>query len=118
MKVISDAKAETITTEAQGAISTLASILTANFSAYCRLKDQFAHHETVEASGEQKRVLLPWVHTAISKTKRTLLGIFYGISEKYTQGYLDEFCYKFNRRYLGVNKLEVLMIDAINHWSL
>jgi hypothetical protein len=29
--------------------------------------------------------------------KRSLLGIFYGMSGKYLQEYFDEFCYRFNQ---------------------
>jgi transposase-like protein len=42
---------------------------------------------------------LPWVHIAIANLKRFLLGTFHGISHKYVQEYLNEFCYRFNRRY-------------------
>src|SRR3972149_6882615 len=41
---------------------------------------------------------LPWVHIAISNSKRFLLGPYHGVSHKYLQAYLDEFCYRFNRR--------------------
>jgi ISXO2-like transposase domain len=38
------------------------------------------------------------VHTIIANAKRTLLGIFHSIKDKYLQLYLNEFCYKLNRR--------------------
>ncbi len=41
---------------------------------------------------------LPWVHIAISNAKRFLLGTYHGVSRKYLQDYLNEFCYRFNRR--------------------
>ena len=40
---------------------------------------------------------------AISNAKYTLLGICHKINPKYLQLYLDEFCYKLNRRYFGEN---------------
>ena len=42
--------------------------------------------------------MLPWVHIAISNAMGFLLGTYHGISHKYLQAYLDEFCYRFNRR--------------------
>ena len=42
---------------------------------------------------------LPLVHLAISSFKRFLLGPFHGVSGKYLQEYLDEFVFRFNRRY-------------------
>ena len=45
--------------------------------------------------------LLPWVHTTIANAKMLLVDTYHGIKEEYLQEYLNEFCYKFNRRYFG-----------------
>lgn len=42
---------------------------------------------------------LPWVHVVISNLKRFLLGTYHGVSHRYLQEYLNEFCYRFNRRF-------------------
>ncbi len=42
---------------------------------------------------------LPWVHIAIGNLKAYLLGTFHGVTGKYLQEYLDEFVYRFNRRF-------------------
>lgn len=42
---------------------------------------------------------LPWVHVVISNLKRYLLGTYHGVSAKYLQGYINEFTYRFNRRF-------------------
>lgn len=42
---------------------------------------------------------LPWVHIAIANLKRFLLGTFHGITQGHLQDYLNEFCYRFNRRF-------------------
>lgn len=42
---------------------------------------------------------LPWVHIAIANLKRFLLGTFHGVSGEHLQKYLDEFCFRFNRRW-------------------
>jgi len=34
----------------------------------------------------------------ISNAKAFILGTFHGIGRKHLQAYLDEFCYRFNRR--------------------
>ena len=41
---------------------------------------------------------LPWVHIAIGNLKAFLLGTYHGVSARYLQEYLNEFCYRFNRR--------------------
>ncbi|MFN8134987.1 MAG: transposase, partial [Bacteroidales bacterium] len=68
-------------------------------------------------SKETTTKTLPWVHIAISNAKRTLLGIYHKIKGKYLQLYLDEFCYKLNRRYFGerlFDRLTIAMTD--NYW--
>ena len=48
---------------------------------------------------EMSNTWLPWVHIAIANLKRFLLGTFHGTSKRCLQDYLNEFCYRFNRRY-------------------
>jgi len=38
------------------------------------------------------------VHEIASNANSFLLGTFHGIGEKHLQTYLDEFCFRFNRR--------------------
>ena len=57
--------------------------------------------------------ILPWVHTLISNAKRNFLGINHNIKNEYLQNYLNEFCYKTNRRYFKERLFERLMIATI-----
>jgi transposase-like protein len=41
---------------------------------------------------------LPLVHIVIGNLKTFLNGTFHGVSQEYLQEYIDEFCYRFNRR--------------------
>ena len=43
---------------------------------------------------------LHWLHNAISNLKAFLLGIYHGRCTQ-LQAYLDEFCFRFNRRKTG-----------------
>jgi transposase-like protein len=58
---------------------------------------------------------LPWVHIAIGNLKTFLLGTFHGVSGKYLQEYLDEFCYRFNRRFTEEQIPNRLLNLAIIH---
>jgi len=42
---------------------------------------------------------LKWLHMAISNAKAFIDGTFHGLGPKHLQRYLDEFCYRFNRRF-------------------
>jgi transposase-like protein len=46
----------------------------------------------------EKDERLNWVNTAISLAKRFVLGTYHGVSGKHLQRYLDEFCFRWNRR--------------------
>ena len=48
---------------------------------------------------EKAKSWLPWVHIVIANLKRFWLGTYHGIGPDYLQGYLDEFAYRFNRRF-------------------
>lgn len=43
--------------------------------------------------------ILPWVHTVFGNLKTWLRGTFHGVSGKHLQRYLDEFVYRFDRRW-------------------
>ena len=43
--------------------------------------------------------MLAWLHTIISNAKSFIQGTYHGVSEKHMQRYLDEFGYRFNRRF-------------------
>lgn len=43
---------------------------------------------------------LHWIHIIISNTKALIEGTFHGLGSKHLQRYLNEFCYRFNRRWL------------------
>lgn len=74
-------------------------------------------HVTEKSSDETTVNTLRWVHIAISNAKRTLLGIYHKIKGKYLQQYLDEFCYKLNRRYFGERLFDRLTIAvAAGYW--
>ena len=44
--------------------------------------------------------VLPWAHTTFGNLKTWLRGTFHGVSGKHLQLYLDEFSYRFDRRWV------------------
>jgi hypothetical protein len=72
----------------------------------------------MEKSSKQTTITtLKWVHIIIANAKRALLGIYHKIKGKYLQLYLDEFCYKLNRRYFKTNVFDRLTCAvAKSYW--
>jgi len=73
-------------------------IRTDGLSSYQYLKTIGHRHIGTAVPMEKAHEDLHWVHIAISNAKRFLLGTYHGVSHKHLQRYLDEFCYRFNRR--------------------
>lgn len=81
------------------------------------LSDFVETHIAEKSSDETTATTLKWVHITIANAKRTLLGIYHRIDAKYLQLYLDEFCYKLNRRYFGERLFDRLVIAvAKSYW--
>lgn len=70
-------------------------------------------HITSKSDKKTTKTTLKWVHIAISNAKRNLLGVYHMIKGKYLQAYLNEFCYKLNRRYFGKRLFDRLVIATV-----
>ena len=57
------------------------------------------NHQKKVVPVEEASKWLPLVHVVIGNLKKFLNGTFHGVSIKYLQEYLDEFSYRFNRRF-------------------
>ena len=76
-------------------ISKDASIRTDNWKSYAALKDEYPKLDQIESdNGSNFREL----HIQIMNFKGWLRGIHHHCSKKHMQGYLDEYCFRFNRR--------------------
>jgi hypothetical protein len=90
------------------------SIIDSDYStSYTKFSRLMKEHRPRVIPTKEVETILPWVHIAISKAKRMLLDIFHDINPEYLQNYLNEFCYKFNRRYFGELRFDRLMIAAV-----
>lgn len=54
--------------------------------------------------------LLHWIHIAISNAKAFILGTYHGLPGKNLDSYLEEFCYRFNRRNSHTNVFDCLSL--------
>jgi len=105
MKVLSDLKTVTIEEAVKQKVKPSSRIVTDEANAYNYLHMDYQGHKKVQGSPKEKTAKLPWVHMCISNAKRKLLDIHHCISDKYLQRYLDEFCYKLNRRFLSADSM-------------
>jgi len=80
-------------------IATTAKIMTDKWSSYNPLKNDFEIEQEKSNKGKNFR----HIHTMIMNFKSWLRGLHHKCNKKFFQGYLNEFCYKFNRRHMDGN---------------
>ena len=76
-------------------------VRTDGLNGYAKLAAVGVQHEptTVKTSGKTGSQLFPRVHLVLALLKRWILGTFQGrVGANHLQSYLDEFCFRFNRR--------------------
>lgn len=115
MMVINGLKSETITSLVKDNVLQQSTIDSDNSTSYVNLKDIVKEHHPQVIPKKEVGKILPWVHIAISNAKRMLQDIYHDIKPEYLQNYLNEFCYKFNRRYFGENLFDRLMITSVSY---
>jgi len=115
MIVINDLKANTITPIVEGSIEKNTVIDSDNSTSYVKLEELGMEHKPEIIPKDKVNEMLPWVHIAISNAKRLLLDIYHDIEPQYLQSYLNEFCYKYNRRYFGDKLFDRLLIACASY---
>jgi hypothetical protein len=113
MIVVDDLKGKTVGDKVSENIKFDAVVRTDNYTGYSKIKDLVWCHIPHKTETREAGKVLPWVHTMIANAKRTLLGIHHMISDKYSQNYPDEFCYKVNRRNYGDQLFDRLLIACV-----
>ncbi|MDD4149250.1 MAG: IS1595 family transposase [Bacteroidales bacterium] len=115
MKVIEDFRSETIDNIVKELASNATAVDTDDSTSYVNLKKYIPRHNAQVIPKEKVGEILPWVHIAISNAKRQLINTFHDIKPEFLQNYLDEFCYKFNRRYYGEALFNRLLVASVSY---
>ena len=115
MKVIDDLKRDTINEQVKTLACEAKEIDTDKSTSYVDLKNFVPRHNAQVIPKEKVGEVLPWVHIAISNAKRQIINTFHDVKPEFLQKYLDEFCYKFNRRYFGEALFNRLLVACVSY---
>ena len=115
MFVIDDLKSKTIDNKVVRNIEKTSIIDSDDSTSYTNLSKLIAEHRPKVIPKELIGKSLPWVHIAISNAKRLFLDVFHEIKPEYLQNYLNEFCYRFNRRYFGESQFERVLVASVSY---
>lgn len=108
MKVLESHNKEDVNKQIIEYINEKAIIFSDRSTSYVDFSELVETHISSKSDKEITKTTLKWVHIAISNAKRNLLGVYHMI-----KGYLNEFCYKLNRRYFGKRLFDRLVIATI-----
>ncbi len=88
-----------------------ARIVTDDWSGYDSLGTRGFDHHAIAERGDPAvaEEFLPIVHLVFSNLKTWLGGIHHGVSAKHLQAYLNEFTFRFNRRFYPFNAFRSLL---------
>lgn len=115
MQVVPDLKANTALEIVKEQIDSKAELSTDDSKTYYKLNQAVKSHKAQVIKPEDLQRILPWVHISIANVKRLLLNTHHQLKKEYLQYYLNEFCYKFNRRYFGEKMFDRLVFAAAKY---
>lgn len=116
MKVINTLKKEDLTNKVKQIITKGSTIKTDGSNSYNEFKDSYIHKPVVVEKKESSK-LLPWVHTTISNAKKLFLDTHHRIDDDFLQNYINEFCFKLNRRYFKCIFDRLLVASVSYKWD-
>ena len=99
MKVVENLKSETINSAVSEMVAKGSILRSDDYKSFATIKDFV--HEVVIASKDKEtaRSILKWADIVIANSKAFIIGTYHGLPDKHLGTYLDEFCYRFNRRF-------------------
>ena len=111
LSVVPDRTAKSLVGFVEGAVLPGAMIVTDGWGSYNRLTARGYDHLPAAEGGEVEVAedYLPMVHLVFSNLKSWLRGCHHGVSAKHLQAYLNEFTFRFNRRFYPFNAFRSLL---------
>lgn len=113
MRVLDRVNTEEIKAAAGETIAGGSRVATDGLGSYRKGLSGFEHQRTVLGSGQAASEKLPWVHIVIANVKGMIRGVHHGVSPKYLQPYLSEFCWRFSRRRFEGELFDRLLYSCI-----
>lgn len=111
LAVVPDRSAKSLGGFIENAVVPGASIITDDWSGYSKLGEHGFSHTAVAERGDMQvaEAFLPIVHLVFSNLKTWLRGTHHGVSPQHLQAYLNEFTFRFNRRFYPFNSFRSLL---------
>ena len=110
LAVVPDRPAHSLCGFIETAVAPGSLIVADDGSGYAGLgKRGFDHHAIAECGDPGAEEFLPIIHLVFANLKTWINGIHHGVSAKHLQAYLNEFTFRFNRRFYPFNAFRSLL---------
>jgi ISXO2-like transposase domain/Transposase zinc-ribbon domain len=114
MVIMDDLTSIGVNYEVSQAVDKNSTVITDGYRSLSKLNKVVKNHIQKVVPSKKAHKALPWVHTVISNAKRLFLGVHHSISKDYLQNYLNEYCYKLNRRNFTSDLFDRMIIAGAN----
>ena len=106
-----DRSADSLCGFVEKAVTPGSMIVTDDWSGYASLRKRGYDHHAIAESGDPEiaEQFMPMIHLVFSNLKTWLNGIHHGVSAKHLQAYLNEYTFRFNRRFYPFNAFRSLL---------
>lgn len=111
LAVVPDRGARALCGFVQKAVAPSAIVVTDDWTSYASLSSRGYKHLAVTERGNPQiaEEYLPIIHLVFANLKTWLNGIHHGVSHQHLQAYLNEFTFRFNRRFYPFNSFRSLL---------
>ena len=111
LAVVLDRSAESLCGFVESTVAPGSLIVTDDWSGYAGLGKRGYEHFAVAECGDSEvaEQCLPIIHLVFANLKTWLIGIHHGVSHQHLQAYLNEFTFRFNRRFYPFNAFRSLL---------
>ena len=115
LQVVPDRKKETLEPMVLANVQKKAEVRTDGWTGYDNLHGLGYKHIAVPIRGDQAKTdkHLPMIHIVFGNLDAWLLGTHHGVSSAHLQGYLNEFVFRFNRRFWPMVGFESVLKIAV-----
>jgi transposase-like protein/predicted RNA-binding Zn-ribbon protein involved in translation (DUF1610 family) len=107
LAVISDNTAASLHAFIRANVKSGATLLTDGHSSYPGLSGY--RHDPRTVGKMAGHIVLPWIHRVFSLMKRWGLGTYHGLRDKHLDAYLNEFVFRYNRRFYRHASFEAVL---------
>ena len=109
--VVADRSANSLCGFVESAVMPGSLIVTDDWSGYGSLRTRGYDHHAIAECGDPEvaEEFMPIIHLVFSNLKTWINGIHHGVSAKHLQAYLNEFTFRFNRRFYPFNAFRSLL---------